>query len=47
MVTKIILALALVILAVAASAGPYDRGQAFSSYDRSMGSGGGNLVPLW
>jgi hypothetical protein len=48
MVTKIMLALALVILpvvGVTAAVGP--GGQASSGYDRNMGSGGGNLVQRW
>jgi hypothetical protein len=49
MLAKITLALALVIVALAtmAPAGPRDGGQAASTYDSNMGSGGGNLVPLW
>jgi hypothetical protein len=52
MLTKITLALALLIAALAtmAPAGPGDGGQGSFSYgDNSTGmaSGGGNLVPLW
>jgi hypothetical protein len=52
MLTKITLALALLMAAVAtiAPAGPGDDRQAAFSYGGSptgMASGGGNLVPLW
>jgi len=50
MATKITLALALVILALAAVpilAGPRAPVQASFSSGGSMGSGGGNLVPIW
>jgi hypothetical protein len=52
MLTKITLALALMIAAVAtmAPAGPGDGGPAALNYGDNptgMASGGGNLVPLW
>jgi hypothetical protein len=49
MLAKIMLALALMVAALAtmAPAGPHDGGRGASSYDSNMGSGGGNLVPLW
>jgi len=50
MAAKIILALALLILAVAAVptfGGLGEDGQAASGYDGNMGTGGGNLVPRW